>query len=194
MPRPLPAPALALVALLLPTAALAHTGVGAHGAPFAAGVLHPLLGADHLLAMVAVGLFAAMMGGRARWAYPASFVGAMLVGGLLGYEGADLPVIEPTILASVIVLGLAIALALRPPLALACAVIALFGAAHGYAHGLEGRALGGLPYALGFVLATVALHGLGLALGTAAGTLGRPAVVRALGGLTAVAGLVLAAG
>jgi urease accessory protein len=183
-----------LLALLAPTAALAHTGIGAHGAPFASGLLHPLLGPDHLLAMVAVGLFAAMAGGRAVWAFPASFVGAMLVGGFLGTRGAALPIVEPAILASVIVLGAAIAFALRPPLPLACAVIALFGLAHGYAHGLEGPALGGLAYAAGFVVATVALHAAGLALGVTAGRLDRPAVGRALGGLACVAGAVLVLG
>jgi urease accessory protein len=190
MRRTLPA----LLALTPPAAAFAHTGVGAHGSPFVSGLLHPLLGPDHLLAMVAVGIFAAMSGGRARWACPASFVGAMLVGGFLGFEGANLPVIEPAILASVIVLGLAIAFAVRPPLSLACGVIAVFGVAHGYAHGSEGPALGGLPYAIGFVVATAALHGVGLALGAGAGTFGRPAVVRALGAATAAGGLLLAAG
>jgi urease accessory protein len=179
------------VALLLPGAALAHTGIGAHGAPLVSGLAHPLLGPDHLLAMIAVGLFAAMSGGAARWACPASFLGAMLAGGALGYGGAPLPVIEPTILASVVVLGAAIAFALRPPLPIACAAIALFGLAHGYAHGLEGPALGGLLYGAGFVAATAALHGLGLLLG---GNAGRPAVARALGGLTCLAGLALVLG
>jgi len=191
MSRTLPA---LLVPLALPSTALAHTGIGAHDAPFVSGLLHPFLGPDHLLAMIAVGLFAAMTGGRARWACPASFVGAMVLGGVLGFEGTALPVVEPAILASVIVLGLAIALALRPPVAFACGVIALFGIAHGHAHGLEGPALGGLPYAAGFVVATSVLHGVGLALGHGAGALGRPAVVRALGALTAIAGLALAAG
>ena len=185
---------LALAALILPSMALAHTGVGAHGSPFVAGLLHPLLGPDHLLTMVAVGIFAAMTGGQARWAYPASFVAAMVVGGLLGFEGAALPVIEPTILASAIVLGLAIAFALRPPLPLACAAVAVFGVAHGYAHGLEGPDLGGLPYGAGFVVATTCLHGLGLALGFTAGAFGRPALVRALGVLTTLGGLYLVAG
>src|SRR4051794_24980641 len=97
---------LAILALLLPSAAFAHTGIGPHGhTPFEAGFLHPFLGADHLLTMISVGLFAAMIGDRARWAYPVSFVGAMLAGGLLGFEGVAFPVIEPTILASVVVLG-----------------------------------------------------------------------------------------
>lgn len=176
--------------LLLPTAALAHTGLGAHGTPFASGLTHPLLGPDHLLAMIAVGLLAAMSGGRAAWAYPATFVGAMLLGGFLGLEGANLPIIEPTILASVILLGAALAFALRPPVPLACATIAFFGLAHGYAHGLEGPALGGLPYALGFVLTTAALHGTGFL----AGRLTSPVIPRVLGGLTALAGLALALG
>lgn len=182
---------LPLALLLAPTAALAHTGIGAHGAPFLSGLLHPLLGPDHLITMIAVGIFAAMTGGRAALTYPASFLGAMILGGLLGFGGAALPIVEPAILASVVVLGAAIALALRPPLALASAVIALFGAAHGYAHGLEAPALGGSAYAAGFILATAALHGLGLALGFAAGNLGRPAFARALGGLACVAGAAL---
>ena len=182
--------ALATLVALLPAAALAHTGIGAHGAPFVSGLLHPLLGADHLLTMVAVGLFAAMTGGRARWAYPAAFVGAMMVGGMLGFGGAALPVVEPTILASVVVLGAAIAFALRPPLPLACGVIALFGVAHGYAHGLEGPALGGIGLRRGL------RHRdgrrcicLGLGLGFVAGSLGRPVFARALGGLAGLAGV-----
>lgn len=181
---------LALLAIV-PTAGFAHTGIGAHGSPFVSGMVHPILGIDHLLAMVAVGFFAAMIGGQARWVYPASFVAAMLAGGFLGFGGAELPIIEPAILASIVVLGAAIAFALRPPLPLTCGVIALFGMAHGYAHGLEGPALGGLGYAAGFVIATTGLHAAGLALGAG---LSRPSVARILGGLTAAAGAFLAAG
>lgn len=181
---------LAAALLLLPTAALAHTGPGAHENPFAAGLAHPILGPDHLLAMVAVGLLAALTGGRAAWAYPASFVAAMLVGGALGLSGATLPLVEPAILGSVIFLGAAIAAALRPPLALGCVAIVVFGLAHGYAHGLEGPALGGLPYAAGFALATAALHALGLGAATAS----RPILTRILGGLTCAAGLALTLG
>jgi len=180
------------VLLLAPTAALAHAGAGPQGSPFASGLAHPLLGPDHLLAMIAVGLFAAMTAGRAVWAFPASFLGAMVAGGILGFEGIEAPMAEPTTLASVIVLGAAVAFALRPPLALACAAIAVFGAAHGHAHGLEGPPLGAVSYAAGFVIATAALHGTGLALGLAAGRLERPAVGRALGGLACLAGLALA--
>jgi urease accessory protein len=184
-----------LLAFALPAAAFAHTGIAAHAhSPLGAGFLHPFLGADHLLTMVAVGLFAAMTGGRARWAYPASFLAAMVAGGLLGFEGAALPVVEPAILASVVVLGAAVAFALRPPLTLACGVIALFGLAHGYAHGLEAPALGGLAYAAGFVAATSLLHGAGLVLGAAAGSAGHPAVARGLGAVACLGGLALVLG
>lgn len=185
--------AAAVCALVLPAAAWAHSGVGAEGAPFRAGLAHPLLGTDHLLAMVAVGLLAALTGGAARLAYPSAFVGGMLVGGALGFGGAELPMIEPAILASVVVLGAAIACALWPPLAPACAAIALFGLAHGYAHGLEGPDMGGLPYVLGFVLSTTALHATGLGVGLAAGSR-VPGFGRVLGGLTCLAGLALAIG
>lgn len=184
---------LPIASLAAPGAALAHTGLGAHGSPFVSGLLHPILGTDHLLAMIAVGLLAGMTGGRARLAYPASFLAAMILGGALGYGGAMLPVVEPAILASVVILGAAAAFALRPPLALACGLIALFGLAHGYAHGLEGPALGGLTYGVGFVIATTGLHLVGLAAGSVAGAR-RPVLARALGGLTAAAGLALALG
>lgn len=179
-------------AALLPGAALAHTGIGAQGgSAFAAGFLHPLLGADHLLAMVAVGIFAAMVGGRAVWAHPLCFLAAMVLGGLLGLKGAGLPIIEPTILASVVVLGAAIAFAIRPPLLLACAVIALFGVAHGYAHGFEAPEFGGWSYAAGFVVATSILHGLGLALGFGVGSLQRPLMARGLGALACLGGVAM---
>lgn len=184
----------ALLLALLPGAALAHTGIGAHGSPFVSGLTHPIFGPDHLLAMVAVGIFAAMSGGTARFAFPGAFIGGMILGGALGYGGAELPIIEPTILASVIILGAVIAAAFRPPLALACAAIALFGLAHGYAHGLEGPALGGIAYGIGFVISTAALHAVGLVIGLAAGNTGHPAVARVLGGLTCLAGIGLAIG
>jgi urease accessory protein len=172
-----------LIALLLPATALAHTGRD-HGGGFASGLSHPLLGPDHLLAMIAVGLWAGLWGGRALIAYPVTFLAAMLAGGLIGVGGAELPVVEPAILASVIVLGALVALAFRVPMAVSVAGLALFGLAHGYAHGVEGP--GSTGYALGFVIATAALHGLGIALAR----LGIPAT-RALGGAVAVAGVAL---
>lgn len=153
----------ALALLAAPALAFAHPGHGEHG--LVAGLAHPLTGLDHLLAMFAVGLWAAQQQGAARLALPCTFVGTMLVGGLLGFEGLQLPFMETGIAASVLALGLCVALAVRPPLALAMAATALFALAHGVAHGLE------LPdlsspwlYALGFVAATAALHAAGYAL------------------------------
>lgn len=183
--------ALALLVALVPSLAGAHPGHGEESS-FFAGLAHPLFGSDHLLAMVAVGLWAAMTGGRALWAYPAAFVAAMLAGGLLGAGGADLAVIEPTILASVIILGAAAALALRVPMGVAVAGLAVFGLAHGYAHGLEGP--GGGAYAAGFVIATAALHAAGIALGLGAARVGRAVLARGAGGAVALAGAALAFG
>lgn len=172
--------------VLLPTGALAHTG-HAEGLVFE-GILHPLGGLDHALAMVAVGLLAAQSGGRALWGLPVAFVAAMLVGGVAGAAGLAVVAVEPLILASVLLLGVAVALALRLPLGVMLAAVALFGAAHGWAHGAEGPTTGLAAYALGFVTATAALHGAGIALGL----LLQGTSVRYAGGAAALAGLALA--
>lgn len=182
---------LAGLMLMIPKLALAHVGLH-DGQGFAAGIGHPIGGADHVLAMVTVGIWAALTGGRAVWAMPAAFLAAMLFGGVLGAQDVPLPGVEPMILASIIVLGAAAGLAWRPPLMLALAGIAVFGVAHGYAHGVEGSAQ--LPFAVGFLIATAALHAVGLAagyvmLGTAQGM-----AARAAAGGAAVVGLVLAFG
>jgi urease accessory protein len=184
-----------LATLLLGVAspALAHTGVGSvHG--FTAGLLHPLTGFDHLLAMVAVGLWAGLVGGRARWTYPLAFVAMMVVAGLWGMSGAALPGVEVGIAVSVIILGLAIALKAAPPLAAGTAACALFAIFHGHAHGAElPDGASSIGYALGFVLATASLHGVGLAL---AGVLAAraPMVARVAGGGLVLAGVALLAG
>lgn len=170
----------------LPGAALAHAGH--ETGSFAAGAFHPLSGADHVLAMVAVGLWAAQTGGRALWAMPAGFVGAMLLGGAMGAGGIAFPAVEPMILASIIILGALVALAGKLPLTAALPLIALFGAAHGWAHGAEGPGSGMLSYALGFGLVTAALHGAGIVLGRGLGAL----ALRGLGGAAALSGLALA--
>ncbi|MCU0898970.1 MAG: HupE/UreJ family protein [Cypionkella sp.] len=178
-----------LVCLAAP--ALAHDGHPS-GAPFLSGLLHPVGGADHVLAMIAVGLWAAVSGGRALWALPLGFVAAMLAGGAMGALGAGLPGVEPMILASIVLIGVLAALALRLPLALCVAVVAVFGLFHGHAHGTEGPAAGLAAYAAGFALATAALHGAGLALGLVLQALSARGVARAFGAGTAVAGLALA--
>ncbi|MBD9525897.1 HupE/UreJ family protein [Paracoccus sp. PAR01] len=172
--------------LLMPTAALAHPGAHGHSAPFTEGWTHPLGGTDHVLAMVAVGLWAATGSDRRGvWALPLAFVAAMLAGGAMGAAGIGLPAVEPMILASSILLGLAVALALRPSLGFALPVVALFGLFHGHAHGAEGPATGMLAYAAGFALATGGLHLAGIGLGRLGGA-------RVLGAATAAAGVALA--
>jgi urease accessory protein len=172
-----------ILLLLFPTAALAHPG---HGIGFLAGVQHPLTGTDHLLAMLAVGVWAATLGGRAIWGLPLTFVVALGLGGALGHQiGAELPWTEQGILASLLLLGAATALAWRLSTGAAVAMVAGFGALHGLAHGAESPAEF-LPFAGGFVLASIALHGAGLILGRA------PMLARILGALTALAGAALA--
>jgi urease accessory protein len=181
----------AVAALVVAAApASAHTGIGAvHG--FGAGLLHPISGLDHVLAMVAVGMLAATIGGRALWLVPASFVTAMVAGGVLGMSGVAVPGVEQGILASVVVLGATVAVAQRMPAALAMALAAGFAVFHGHAHGAEmPAAASGLSYGLGFVIATVLLHGAGIAAGLGAERLSRTAV-RVGGGAIAALGLVL---
>ena len=178
--------------LLTPTIAFAHPGHGDHG--LLAGLGHPLGGLDHLLAMIAVGLWAAQQHGAARWALPCAFVGTMLIGGLLGFAGLNLPVLESAIAASVLALGLAVALAVRPPLSLAVVATAVFALFHGVAHGLE------LPdmsspwaYAAGFVLATAALHAAGYGLVRVLPRAAAP-LIRLAGAASAATGVWLLAG
>lgn len=182
--------ALALIAV--PTAAGAHPALYQHTHTFMEGVAHPLTGLDHLLAMISVGLWASQKGGRALWLWPVSFVGAMIAGGALGMAHVALPLVEPGIAASLLVLGLMIATMTRLPLAGGMAVIALFGLLHGNAHGLEAPAdASGLLYALGFTFSTASLHALGLALGLSARRLQAQTLLRAAAGLIAATGAVM---
>jgi len=174
---------------LLTLPALAHPG---HGSPegFLSGFHHPFAGADHVLAMVAVGLWAAIRGGSALWLWPAAFVAAMMGGFALAVQGVALPLYEPMILASLVGLGLAIMLAIRMPLAAGAAMIGLFGLFHGYAHGIEivGSAL---PFALGFAVASIILHVIGLAVGALAQGVRMITLLRASGAAIALAGILL---
>lgn len=179
-----------IVVTVLASPAMAHTGAGATHS-FLAGLGHPVGGLDHLAAMVAVGLWAAVAGGSRMWVWPASFVAAMLVGGALGYSGQPLPVIEPAIAASVVVLGILIALAVKAPVWAGAALIAVFALAHGYAHGLEAGEAGVAAYAAGFSLATAGLHAVGLAIGWIGERFAGLASTRLAGLATAAAGVVL---
>ena len=151
-----------IIALLISTAAQAAPG------PFDSwllGVTHPLSGADHLLVMVAVGVWSALAGGRALWVWPAVFVGMMLTGFAAASAGFHLPLVEPIVASSVIVLGLLVALAIVAPVWMGAALVAAFALFHGHAHGTEVGAASFPLYAAGFALATAALHAFGICLG-----------------------------
>ncbi len=173
-------------------AAMAHTGLE-HAHSFAAGFAHPWTGFDHVLAMVAVGLWAGLVGGRALWAWPAAFVGVMLAGGALGIAGVAVPMVESGILASIIALGVLVLAAARLPVALGALLVGAFAVLHGHAHGTELPAeAAAVAYASGFASATAILHGLGLGLARLCRG-GRGALlVRGSGAAVAAAGIALA--
>lgn len=178
---------LLLTAALLPQAALAHPGHDQ--GQLLSGLTHPLGGTDHLLAMVVLGLLAAQAGERTLWALPLAFVGSMIAGGLAGFGGLAFPGVEPMILASVIILGALVAMAARLPLTMLLPGVAVFGLAHGWAHGAEGPAGGMALYAAGFAVATMALHGAGIIAGK---VLQSGVLLRVLGAAASVSGLALA--
>jgi len=186
----------ALSATLLGAAVLpayAHVGAGTTSS-FAAGFGHPLSGLDHMTVMIAVGLWAALKGGKAIWAWPAAFVGVMLIGGAFGMAQVPIPFVEPGILASVVALGLLVALAVDVPASLGVAVIGLFALFHGHAHGTEvPENAAGVEYMAGFALATALLHGAGIAAALGLGLRFR-SLVRATGAACAALGVGLAFG
>jgi len=158
--------ALAAMFMLPPLAsALAHTGTGAVSG-LESGFMHPITGLDHLVAMVAVGLWGAQHGNPAIWVLPITFPLVMALGGLLGVTGIDLPLTEIMIALSGIALGVAVALRARPPLWIAALLVGLFAVFHGYAHGQElPEAADPLAYGVGFVVATGLLHLCGIVIG-----------------------------
>ncbi len=190
---------LAIIALatLLPSAAFAHMGVG-DTSGFAHGFMHPIGGLDHVFVMVAVGLLAARLGGRALWLVPLSFVTIMIVGGIAGVGGIGLPFVELGIAGSILVLGLVIALGRQIPTPLAMALAGFFAIFHGHAHGTEMRVdAASFAYGAGIVAATALLHAAGIALGIGADRLGSIWSAKAsqvAGGLMAAAGAGLLAG
>jgi len=182
-----------IVALLILGAspALAHVGHGATES-FAVGLAHPLGGLDHIAVMIAVGLWAALKGGRALWLWPVTFVGMMLIGGALGMSHIDLPFVEPAILASVVALGLMVALAVDLPVAAGAAIIAVFAVFHGHAHGSEvADNVGGIEYMAGFAIATATLHLTGIGFARLMTQAHMRPVVRAAGGLGVFVGAIL---
>lgn len=183
-----PATVTAAAFLSLATFAQAHPGHGDAG--LAHGFAHPLHGFDHLLAMLAVGLWAAQLGGRAKWAVPGCFVGVMVVGGVLGMAGVGLPFAESGIVASVLILGLLIAAAARLPLAAGMAVTGIFALCHGHAHGTEMPATAAAAvYVLGFTGATVLLHACGFGIGVLMQRMAKAEWLRASGVALSAAGV-----
>ena len=186
-----------LAVCLVPTAALAHTGVGGTGG-FTHGFLHPLSGLDHQLAMILIGTLAYQLGGRALLLLPLAFISAMAFGGFLGVAAAPLPFVEIGIALSVILLGAGVACGIKPPVAVAMAVASLFAIFHGHAHGSEMPLdVSGAAYAAGFMAATALLHaagiGLGYMIGLARQSFGN-SIYRLAGGVASVAGLGLLTG
>jgi urease accessory protein len=175
--------------VLLASPAFAHAG--AHeGTGFVAGLLHPVSGLDHLLAMIAVGLWAAQIGGRALRLLPVAFPVAMVLGALAAGWGVGVPAVEIGIAVSVLALGGVILLAAKPHVVGGMALVAAFAVLHGHAHGAEVPAAADpLAYGLGFVLTTAALHLLGVALGLVLASPRAIAAVRMVGAAIALAGI-----
>lgn len=179
------------VALVAEASLLAHTGHGSVSG-FGAGFGHPIGGADHILAMIAVGLWAAQMGGRSLWAVPLSFVTMMVAGAAMGIPGIQVPFIEEGILASVLVLGALIGFGVKMPVVFSSAIVGMFAIFHGTAHGAEMPLnAGGVEYAAGFVLATAMLHIGGIAVGMMMNKLAQSKASRVAGGAIAASGLAL---
>lgn len=179
----------ALTVLCFAGVASAHEVTGVAGG-FASGFMHPLLGWDHVVAMVAVGLWGAFLGKPSIWILPVVFPLVMAVGGALGVAGVPLPAVETGIALSAVVLGAMVAFAARPPIWIAAVVVGAFAIFHGHAHGTElPGATSALSYSIGFVIATGLLHLAGIAFGLLVRWPAGRIAVRAGGGVIALAGV-----
>jgi urease accessory protein len=177
--------------------AQAHVGADSvHG--IASGFVHPIGGLDHVLAMIAVGVLAAQQGGKALWLIPLSFVSMMIVGGVLGFTGIDVPFVEQGISGSIIILGFVVALGRTMPLGIAIAMVGMLSIFHGHAHGTEMPVdASGFLYGIGFAIATTVLHVCGIGAAASLQKLMRhsaPVLVRLGGGAVAAAGMAMLAG
>lgn len=180
--------ALILFLFVLPSVASAHSETGTAGG-FASGFTHPLGGLDHIVAMVAVGLWGAFLGGRAMWTLPVVFPMVMAFGGALGVVGVPLPGVEIGIALSGIILGLMVSFAAKPPLWIAAVIVGIFAVFHGYAHGVEmPESSNALTFAVGFVIATGLLHLCGIAFGLLVRWPWGRVAIRAGGGVIAAVG------
>ncbi len=179
----------AVVLSIAATPALAHLDPGQHGS-FAAGLSHPVFGLDHILAMLAVGLWAAVLGGRAIWVLPLSFVGVMTVGFTGAVLGYPLLFVEPMVLFSVLALGLALALSLRLPVSAAAGIVGVSALFHGHAHGGELGSAGAIAFGAGLAVSTFILHSVGIGIAMAAGrAIAGSRILQGLGWVTALGGL-----
>jgi urease accessory protein len=179
---------------LTSTAACAHSGDGLTGG-FLGGFAHPIFGPDHVVAMVAVGLWGAVLGAPALWLLPIVFPLVMAFGGAFGILGVPVPGVETGIAVSAIVLGLMVALAARPPLWIAAVLVGAFAIFHGHAHGSElPRGVDAVAYSVGFVVATGLLHLSGIAFGLTARWPAGAVAVRAAGGVIALVGIAFLSG
>jgi urease accessory protein len=175
--------------LFVPGLVFAHAPEGAGGG-FLTGFLHPIMGFDHLVAMVAVGLWGAFLGDRALWILPIVFPSIMAVGAALGIVGLEIPLVEFVIALSGVVLGALIALRFKAPLAIAMVLVGIFAIFHGYAHGTEmpGQ-ISAITYGAGFVIGTGLLHLAGITIGFATRLPRGELLVRGCGGVISVIGL-----
>ncbi len=175
--------------VFIPAVAQAHVVTG-DASGFASGFKHPLTGPDHFMAMFAVGLWGAQMGGRSVWVLPVIFPLIMVVGGFIGISGMHLPGIETGIALSILVLGLAIAFAWKPVEWIPILLIGVFAICHGYAHGKElPHAADPADYAIGFVIATGLIHLCGIGVGLALHKPFAGKLARAIGALIAMGGV-----
>jgi len=188
--KQLKALSIGLLLLAITPVALAHSDSAGITGGFLSGFTHPIGGLDHVAAMFAVGLWGFFLGRRAMWILPVVFPLVMAMGGVLGLLGVPVPMIEPGIALSSIVLGLLIALAIKAPLWIAAVIVGAFAIFHGYAHGAElPTAANPLAYSVGFVISTGLLHLAGIAFGELGRFSWGKYVVRAGGGLIALAGV-----
>ena len=177
------------IVLTFAGAATAHESTGIAGG-FISGFLHPIFGWDHVVAMVAVGLWGAFLGIPAIWILPVVFPLVMTLGGALGVMGVPIPAVETGIAASAVVLGAMVAIAARPPIWIAAVIVGLFAIFHGHAHGTElPNAANPLAYSMGFVISTGMLHLSGIAFGLVVRWPAGKIAVRAAGGAIALAGV-----
>jgi urease accessory protein len=186
----------ALLLGLIPTIAYAHDGGNIPFGGFLVGLVHPVLGFDHLLAMLSVGILSAQIGGKAIWTVPATFVGVMALGGVLGLSNLNLTITEIGIAISLVILGAVIAAERRVPVLIAMLGVGFFAIFHGYAHGAEMPDLAQpVLYAFGFLTGTILIHIAGVVIGDIAGHYeqGKTAL-RIGGGLISVVGVLFISG